>query len=59
MSDKESAVSNCYEERDLNSMWGLAFRRRLWPYEEVQYEELLILLSNIFLCAETLRILEY
>ena len=50
MSNKESTVSDCYEVRDGCTLWGVTFRKSLRLSEEVQYGELLSLLSNVFLC---------
>ena len=52
MLNKESAVSDCYEVREGGTVWIVSFRRGLHLSEEVQYEELLSLLSNVFLCRD-------
>lgn len=50
VTNKEAAVSDCYEVEDDSIVWVVSFRRNLRSSEEVQYRELLSFLSNIFLC---------
>ena len=47
---KESAVSDYYEMWDDSMVWDVSFKRRLRLSKEVQYEELLRLLANVFFC---------
>ena len=46
--NKESFVSDCFEVRNGCIVWGVSFRRTLWPLERVQYAELLSILANTF-----------
>lgn len=50
VSNKESSISDCYVVRDSRLGWDVSFRRALRQSEQVQYGELLGILSNMFLC---------
>lgn len=53
VSNKESSISDYYEERDGCVVWRVPFRRSLHLSGVVHYEELLTILSNAFLCRKS------
>ena len=46
---KESFVSDCFEGRNGCTMWGVFFGWALRPLEGGSYEELLSILTNVFI----------
>ena len=45
--------SDCYEMRNGSIVWRVSFRRSLRLLEEGSYEEMLSLLTNLFLCRDS------
>lgn len=51
--NKEASVSDCYEMRNGSIVWRVSFIRSLKLLEWGSYEEMLNLLTNLFLCRDS------
>lgn len=50
--NKNVSVKKCYDPMENGVSWDVSFRRGLCWHEVVEYEYLLSILSNIFICTE-------